>query len=46
MLHNAERSAAYFCIPAAQVVEIAIEIEIWGSTVVAATRSLPSHRSV
>jgi KUP system potassium uptake protein len=28
MLHNAERSAAYFCIPAAQVVEIGIEIEI------------------
>ncbi len=25
---NAERSAAYFCIPAAQVVEIGIEIEI------------------
>jgi len=28
MLHNAERSAAYFCIPAAQVVEMGIEIEI------------------
>jgi KUP system potassium uptake protein len=28
MLHNAERSAAYFRIPAAQVVEIGIEIEI------------------
>ena len=28
MQRNAERSAAYFCIPAAQVVEIGIEIEI------------------
>jgi KUP system potassium uptake protein len=28
MLHNAERSAAYFYIPAAQVVEMGIEIEI------------------
>jgi K+ transporter len=28
MLHNAERSAAYFRIPAAQVVETGIEIEI------------------
>jgi KUP system potassium uptake protein len=25
---NAERSAAYFCVPARQVVEIGIEIEI------------------
>ena len=28
MQRNAERSAAYFCIPTAQVVEIGIEIEI------------------
>jgi KUP system potassium uptake protein len=28
MQRNAERSAAYFCIPAAQVVEVGIEIEI------------------
>jgi KUP system potassium uptake protein len=28
MQRNAERSAAYFCIPAAQVVEIGIELEI------------------
>ena len=28
MQRNAERSADYFCIPAAQVVEIGIEIEI------------------
>jgi KUP system potassium uptake protein len=28
MQRNAERSAAYFCIPAAQVVEIGIEIEV------------------
>jgi KUP system potassium uptake protein len=28
MQRNAERSAAYFCIPATQVVEIGIEIEI------------------
>jgi KUP system potassium uptake protein len=28
MQRNAERSAAYFLIPAAQVVEIGIEIEI------------------
>ena len=28
MQRNAERSAAYFCIPAKQVVEIGIEIEI------------------
>jgi KUP system potassium uptake protein len=28
MQRNAERSAAYFCIPVAQVVEIGIEIEI------------------
>jgi KUP system potassium uptake protein len=28
MQRNAERSAAYFCIPATQVVEVGIEIEI------------------
>jgi hypothetical protein len=28
MLHNAERSGAYFCIPAPQVVEMGIDIEI------------------
>jgi KUP system potassium uptake protein len=28
MLRNAERSAAYFCIPATQVVEMGIEIEV------------------
>ena len=28
MQRNAERSAAYFCIPATQVVEIGIELEI------------------
>ncbi len=28
LYHNAERSAAYFCVPAAQVIEIGIEIEI------------------
>ena len=28
MQRNAERSAAYFCIPAAQVVEMGIELEI------------------
>jgi KUP system potassium uptake protein len=27
-LRNAERSAAYFCIPAVQVVEIGMEIEL------------------
>jgi KUP system potassium uptake protein len=28
LCRNAERSAAYFCVPSAQVVEIGIEIEI------------------
>jgi KUP system potassium uptake protein len=28
MQRNAERSAAYFCIPATQVVEMGIELEI------------------